>query len=80
MGGGLGAGQPEGGREGRENMGLLVGDVLEYRARFRRRGRRIDVNPFWDIQYTERTERQFLVGVKRDGTIQCGRQGVSGKN
>ena len=38
-----------------------------------------DTNPFRDVQYPERTERQFGVGVKRDGSVQHGRWGVSGE-
>ena len=40
-------------------------------------GGRMDINPFWDIQYPERTERRFGGDVKRDGTGQCGCWSVS---
>ena len=34
--------------------------------------KRTGADPFWYIQYTERTEQPFGVGIKRYGTSQCG--------
>ena len=32
----------------------------------------VDADPFWYLQYPERTEHQFLIGVAGGGEIQCG--------
>lgn len=69
---GSGAGQSEGGQAGGENTILLGGYVTVYGTEFIRWGGNTDANPFRYIQYPERTERMFEVGVNRDGIIQCG--------
>ena len=51
---GLGEGQPEGGRLGKESTGPLGGDVPGYTIGCRRRG--------------EKNERQFVLGTKISGT------------
>ena len=75
---GSGAGWLEVGREGGETTGPLARDVTVYSTGCRRRGGRTDTNPFQDIYYMERMERNFGVGNKRDGKIQCGCWGILG--
>ena len=79
----LGSSQKEEGRAGgraggwaEKISGLSGGDVPGYRTGRRRRGGRMDADPFRYLQYPERMERQVGIGVEGDGTGKFGCGGL----
>ena len=76
---GSGSGRQEEGHAGGQAekiSGPLGGDVPVYRTDRRRRGGRMDADPFQDLQYPKRTERQICISVERDESGECGCRGL----